>query len=165
MESDAPTIELVAGTPGYADFVRDLSAVAFGRFGCYDATLPPQLGLPWIRCFVALADGEPAGFVMCSLEDAAVGEIDLIAIAVAEPWQSRGIGRRLLERAEEETRRLVAEKPAILRLTVSEDNLRAREVFARFGFASVAGEGGRYPRGQVSLEMRKPIDSIKRGQV
>ena len=92
----------------------------------YDATLPPQLGLPWIRSFVALADGEPAGFVMCSLEDAAVGEIDLIAIAVAEPWQSRGIGRRLLERAEEETRRLATEGPAILRLTVSEDNLRAR---------------------------------------
>ena len=157
MGPDAPTIELVAATPRHAEFVRDLSAVAFGRFGRYDATLPPQLGLPWIRTFVALADGEPVGFAMCSLE-AAAGEVDLIAVAVAEPWQSRGIGRRLLQLAEEEARQLATDGPAVLRLTVAEDNPRARAFFERFGFVAVAGESGRYPLGQLSIEMRKQVD-------
>jgi len=85
--------------------------------------------------------------------------VDLAAIAVKPEWQSRGVGRALLAHVEREALRLVPLErgTAAVRLTVAEDNDRARQVFAEAGFRPVPGEGGTYPAGQRSLSMRKVI--------
>ena len=150
-------LTVAPATAEHRDFVRALSAEVFARFGYYDATLPPLIGLPWIRTFVAVAAGLPVGFAMCSLEDAAAGEIDLIAVAVLPEWQARGVGRLLLRHVEEQARGLLDADAPLIRLTVAEDNERARSVFERFGFKTVPDEPGTYPGGQRSVEMRKRL--------
>ncbi len=95
---------------------------------------------------------------MVSLEDAGVGEIDLTAIAVEPAWQSRGTGRALLRHVEQLARSAVPPaRPASVRLTVAEDNRRARELFEAVGYRLVPGEEDRYSGGQRSLMLRKNL--------
>lgn len=158
MTSRQAPVELLEGAREHAVFVRDLSAEAFARFGDYDATLPPLLALPWIRTYVAVSEHLPVGFAICSLENVVIGEVELLAIAVRAEWQSQGVARRLLARVEELARERIESPLAAVRLTVAEDNDRARRVFERFGFTRVAGEPGHYPGGQRSLEMIKRLE-------
>lgn len=151
------TVELVDGDPTHREFVRALSAEVFSRFGDYDLTLPPLIGLPSIRTVIALDRNRPVGFAIFSLEELADGEVDLLAIAVTAARQRRGVGRRLLEHVEEQAREIVTGRPRRLILTVAEDNRRARHLFERAGFTAVAGEPGTYPRGQRSIQMRKEL--------
>jgi len=138
--------------------VRQLSAEVFGRFGDYAEMLPRAMGLERISTVVAEVDGRPVGFAMASLEDLPWGEIDLTAIAVAPPWQSRGIGRMLLGWVEQTARQLVpGPRPVSVRLTVAEDNEPARRLFDRSGYGTVPGAEGRYPGGQRSLTLRKQL--------
>ena len=94
---------------------------------------------------------------MYSLEEIGAGEIDLVAIAVAPAWQSRGIGRRLLAHVERASGRLALEADVSIRLAVAEDNTPARTLFEKAGYVLVAGAEGVYPRGQRSLTLRKRI--------
>ena len=117
-----------------------------------------MMGWPWVRTIVAEAQGRPVGFAMISLEDVGAGEIDLTAIAVAPAWHSRGVGRTLLRHVEQLARSAVAAgRPASVRLTVAEDNRRARGLFEAVGYRPVPGEEDRYPGGQRSLLLRKKL--------
>ncbi len=158
MNPKPPSLKLVSAQPRHRAFVRLLSAEVFARFGSYDKTLPTMMGWPWIRTVVAQARGRPIGFAMISLEDAGVGEIDLTAIAVEPAWQSRGVGRTLLRHVEQVARSTVAAgRPASVRLTVAEDNRRARGLFEAVGYRLVPGEEDRYSGGQRSLMLRKNL--------
>ncbi len=158
MKPKPPSLKLVSAEPRHRAFVRLLSAEVFARFGSYDNTLPTMMGWPWIRTVVAQARGRPIGFAMISLEDAGVGEIDLTAIAVEPAWQSRGVGRTLLRHVEQVARSAVAAgRPASVRLTVAEDNRRARGLFEAVGYRLVPGEEDRYSGGQRSLLLRKNL--------
>ena len=135
-----------------------LSAEVFARFGSYDKTLPTMLEWPWIRTVVAESRGRPVGFAMISLEDTGIGEIDLTAIAVEPAWESRGVGRALLRHVEQVARGAAAAgRPASVRLTVAEDNLRARGLFEAVGYRLVAGKEDRYSGGQGSVMLRKTL--------
>ena len=140
------TIELVPATSTHREFITQLSAEVFTRFGDYDVTLPGLIGVSWILTVVAETEGRPVGFAMLSLE---TDEADLVAIAVTPSMQRRGIARRLLEHVEEQ----VHSGP--ITLTVAEDNLPARRLFESAGFSVVADESGRYPGGQRSVRMYK----------
>ncbi len=158
MNPRPPSVKLVSAEPRHRDFVRMLSAEVFARFGSYDKTLPTMMLWPWIRTVVAEARGRPVGFAMISLEDAGAGEIDLTAIAVEPAWQSRGVGRTLLRHVEQVARSAVAAgRPASVRLTVAEDNQRARGLFEAVGYRLVPGEEDRYSGGQRSLTLRKNL--------
>ncbi len=160
MKPKPPSLMLVSAQPRHREFVRRLSAEVFARFGSYDKTLPTMMEWPSIRTIVAEARGRPVGFAMVSLEDAGVGEIDLTAIAVEPAWQSRGTGRALLRHVEQLARSAVAAgRPASVRLTVAEDNRRARELFEAVGYRLVPGEEDRYSGGQRSLMLRKALCS------
>jgi len=143
---------------GHREFVRELSGRVFSRFGNYAATLPPLVGLPWVRTIVAVSDETPVGFAICSFEDRPGADADLIAIAVEPGWHGRGVGQLLLAGAE--TVAAAAYRgsgtPA-LRLSVAEDNTPARRLFDRSGYRRVSGEEGAYPGGQPSIGMRKVL--------
>jgi len=158
MNPRPPSVKLVSAEPRPREFVRVLSAEVFARFGGYDEMLPAMMEWPWIRTVVAESRGRPVGFAMISLEDTGVGETDLTAIAVEPVWESRGVGRALLRHVEQVARSAgPAGLPASVRLTVAEDNLRARGLFEAVGYRLVAGEEERYSGGQRSLTLRKTL--------
>ena len=151
------TVKLVVGTADHREFVRQLSAEVFSRFGNYEAMLPGLLASSMVRTVVAEVDGEAVGFAMYSLEDIDDGEVDLSAIAVRPGWQSRGLGRRLLAYVEAATRSLVRNRSAVVRLTVAEDNRPARKLFEQSGYVPIVEQRGSYPRGQRSIALYKRI--------
>jgi len=157
MSERPSTVRLSPAEPTHRRFVERLSAEVFRRYGGYDVTLPELMEQPWIRTTIAESRGEAVGFAMLSLEDAPRGEIDLVAIAVSPAWQARGVGSRLLEHAETEARRLAPGGRVAVRLTVAVDNQPALRLFTGAGYARRPGAGGRYPRGQRSINLFKRI--------
>lgn len=151
-------LRLRPAADGDRDFVRRLSASVFARFGDYDATLPETMGLSWVRTIVAETGGRAVAFAMYSLEALAVREIELLAIAVEPEWQSRGIGRRLLEHVEGAAPTLVRGRgTAWVHLNVAEDNEAARRLFESSGYLPTGTEHGHYAGGQRSIGMRKRL--------
>ena len=141
----------------HREFVRRLSARVFKRFGDYETSLPELFDRQWVRTVVAEVGRQAVGFAMYSLEDLHDGEIDLLAIAVPPEWQSRGLGRRLLGHVETLALELVRGDSATVRLTVSEDNSRARSFFGGAGYLPTPRDRGHYPHGQPSLGLRKQL--------
>lgn len=157
MDEQAGSLTVVAGTPAHRGFVRRLSAVAFGRFGAYDLTLPELFVSRGVRAWVVELDDVPVGFAMCSIDES-LREGDLLAIAVESGAQRRGVGRRLLSEVEHYVARAFgAGRPAALRLTVAVDNAPARGLFTSSGYLVVLGEEGYYPGGQRGIVLRKPL--------
>jgi ribosomal-protein-alanine N-acetyltransferase len=157
MPRSEPAVSLHPAEPTHRRFVQRLSAEVFGRFGRYDVKLPAMMDHPWVRTTIASSSGSAVGFTMVSLEKVARGEIDLLAIAVSPAWQSRGLGRRLLDHVEAEARDVVPAGPVVVRLTVAVDNLPARNLFRSAGYRRAPGTGGRYPGGQLSVDLFKTI--------
>jgi ribosomal protein S18 acetylase RimI-like enzyme len=158
MEMESGALEIVPAGPEHDSFILGLAASAFSRFGDYRTFLGQTMRLPWIATFVALVDDRPVAFAMISLEDVSRGEVDLTAIAVEPGWRSRGVGRCLLRHVEATAEELApAGREASVRLSVAEDNVRARRLFVGAGFAVVPGGEGEYPAGQSSLTLRKSI--------
>src|SRR6185312_7494592 len=96
---------------------------------------------------VALVGGDIIGSVFCARKGDA---LYLTRMAVAPAWRKRGVGRALMRGAEEEARRVGANR---LTLRVRKNLPGNRAYFARFGFA-VTGEG--------QEEGRTPFDAMER---
>jgi len=160
-----PPVKLVPATHRHRDFVRRLSAEVFSRFGDYDRTLPVLIQDSLVRTVVAQARDGAVGFAMYSPEDLPPGEIDLLAIAVTPEWQSRGVGRFLLEHVETAARRLApgGVTPCV-RITVAEDNRAARSLFETSGYLRVPGEQSFYAGGQPSMAMCKRLAPLPGGE-
>jgi len=158
MPESLTALRLCPARPAHRAFIERLSADVFSRFGRYDITLPELMGRPWVRTTIAACREIAVGFSMISLAGLTRGEVDLAAIAVSPAWQCRGVGRRLLEHAEAEARRLAPGGCVALRLTVAVDNLPALKLFRGAGYAGVPGAGGRYPLGQRSIDLLKRLD-------
>ena len=158
MTSEPADVTLVPAKEEDRSFVKRLSAEVFARFGDYDRTLPVWMGLPEIETVVARIDDEPVGFAMYGTKTLAPGILDLLAIAVTPPWQSRGIGRRLLRHCEDVARgRRTPEGFAEVEVTVAEDNEPARQLFESSGYLVDPSGGGSYPAGQPALTLRKRL--------
>lgn len=82
-----------------------------------------------IDYYVALLDGHTIGFVDLDFNN---NSPRILGLAVLEEFQDKGIGTRLLHRAEARVKEKGFEKVTLL---VSEDNLRARKLYERDGFA------------------------------
>ena len=142
-------------------FIRELSTEAFAPFGDYRDLLPNWTAVPGVSCWIAEERG-PCGFVMVGFYygDAARTWVygDMLAIAVSAHKRGAGLGRLLLRHAI-----AVAEQARTgldvreLRLTVAEDNARARHLFASEGFEVSNERHGRYDGGQVALRMTRPL--------
>ncbi len=82
-----------------------------------------------IDYFVALLDGHTIGFVDVDFNN---NSPRILGLAVLEEFQGKGIGTRLLHRAISRVKEKGFKKVTLL---VSEDNLHARRLYERDGFA------------------------------
>jgi ribosomal protein S18 acetylase RimI-like enzyme len=76
------------------------------------------------------------------------------AIAVAQPWRRRGVGRRLIDRSEQIARSWGA---WAIFLTTASSNRAARGLFTMAGFQEVAIEPRAYASGESGVLMMKPL--------
>ncbi len=85
------------------------------------------------------ADGTLAAY---SVAMSGVQEMHLLNLTVAPPWQRRGLACALLDTLVSLCRR---ERHEALWLEVRLSNLRARDVYARYGFTQAGVRRGYYP--------------------
>lgn len=97
---------------------------------------------------MAVAGDEVIG--TCALIVEAPGVYELAKMAVDERWQGRGIGRRILQRAIEEARRMGAHK---LTLGSSSKLPNAIHLYEVVGFRHVPAHDTRYARADVFMDM------------
>lgn len=84
-------------------------------------------------------EGELAGYFLTMY---ALDEAHLLDVAVAAGLQGRGLGRYLLDRMVARARGL---RMASILLEVRPSNLRALQVYQRYGFAEIGRRKGYYP--------------------
>ena len=101
--------------------------------------------------YVATHEGDVVGFVILVLKGAFVGYIR--TVAVHPEWRSRGLGRRLIQFAEERSFR---DSPNVF-LCVSSFNPRARALYERLGYELVGELRDYIVRGKSELIMRKTL--------
>jgi ribosomal protein S18 acetylase RimI-like enzyme len=154
-----------AGRVQDEEAVRRIADEVFTVFGEYGSWLPGYLVHPGVWSFVYELSGRVVGFAMLGIlepEERGAGRLgDLLAIAVEEESQCRGVGQALLERIREKAHQLQSSHDLReVRLTVAEPNRSARQLFNRFGFEEIPGNHGCYDKGQRALRLRLKIDKV-----
>lgn len=141
----------------------DLDAVMAAEVLCY-----PH---PWTRgnfvdslasgyeAEVALADdGTLVGYRVAMV---GVDEMHLLNLTVHPDWQGHGHARALLQRLEDDCRRLTL---STLWLEVRPSNPRARDLYARWGFREVGLRRGYYPaahgRREDAIVMSRQVPGV-----
>lgn len=103
--------------------------------------------------FVAMADGEMAGFVVGALEDTGENIYGHICnLAVSPRFRHRGIGRLLVTRSEHQ---FALELATAVQLEVRVSNLIAQKFYQRMGYQNVFGIESYYANGEDALVMMK----------
>ena len=139
------------------DFISQLSAEVFSRYGTYDEIVLGWLQEPEVMTVVITAGGDPLGFAMVTLEREKWFEprrVHLLAIGVFPKQQRKGIGTALLQHMEEIARKYGVEE---MLLWTADDNQQALSFFQNAGFHIVRSEDHYYPRGQAALELSKKL--------
>ncbi|RZU41652.1 acetyltransferase (GNAT) family protein [Edaphobacter modestus] len=99
--------------------------------------------------FFAVADGIPIG--CCALVPVAPGIYEVAKMAVAESWQGRGIGRRVLAYTIEQGRSLGADS---LYLETNRRLANAIHLYESLGFRHLPPKHSPYARADVFMELR-----------
>jgi ribosomal-protein-alanine N-acetyltransferase len=105
--------------------------------------------------YLAQVAGEPAGFVVISMQGAFVGYVQLLG--VAEKFRGQGVGRALIAFAEE---RIFRETPNVF-ICVSDFNAQARAFYARLGYETVGELKNFIVAGHSEFLLRKTIGPIR----
>ncbi|HVY04904.1 MAG TPA: GNAT family N-acetyltransferase [Burkholderiales bacterium] len=105
--------------------------------------------------YLAKVAGEPAGFLVVSMQGAFVGYIQLLG--VAEKFRGQGVGRALIEYAEQ---RIFRDTPNVF-ICVSDFNRVARAFYARMGYQSVGELKDFIVAGHSEILLRKTIGPIR----
>jgi len=103
--------------------------------------------------FVAVCDGQIAGFIIGAIEDTGENIYGHICnFAVSSQFRGRGIGRQLMLRTEHQ---FVLELATGSQLEVRESNIPAQKFYRRLGYQDVFFVGGYYANGEDALVMMK----------
>jgi [ribosomal protein S18]-alanine N-acetyltransferase len=105
--------------------------------------------------FLARVAGEPAGFLMISMQGAFVGYVQLLGVAPA--FRGRGVGKALVEYAE---RRIFRETPNVF-ICVSDFNPEAQGFYAKMGYQKVGELTDFIVAGHAEILLRKTIGPIR----
>jgi GNAT superfamily N-acetyltransferase len=98
--------------------------------------------------FFATSAGAPIG--CCALVPMEPSEYEVAKMAVAEPWQGRGIGRRVLQYTVEQARALGATR---LYLETNERLANAIHLYESLGFKHLPPKQSPYARANVFMEL------------
>lgn len=146
-----------AARPADVDYIRSLAKRVFGQYGPYENIIARWFVSGIAVTLLALMEKQPVGFAMlCRFEREWYPPVvsELLAIAV-EPAKWRiGIGDLLMREV-----LTVAEELKVARvfLHTAVENLPARELFKKYGFAAFELKENFYPKGQDALMMYKNI--------
>jgi putative acetyltransferase len=151
------------------------SAIHLRPFQPGDAEAFRQLNEAWIRRYFGLEEadnrilGDPEGYVLaqgghiffatcddkpigcCALIPTEPGVFEVAKMAVAEPWQGRGIGRRVLAYTIEQGRLLGASS---LYLETNSKLANAIHLYESLGFRHLPPKPSPYVRANVFMELR-----------
>jgi ribosomal protein S18 acetylase RimI-like enzyme len=105
--------------------------------------------------YLARVAGEPAGFLMISMQGAFVGYIQLLG--VAPEFRGRGVGKALIEYAE---LRIFRETPNVF-ICVSDFNQDAQGFYAKMGYQKVGELSDFIIAGHAEILLRKTIGPIR----
>lgn len=161
-------------------WVIEEGARAYADLGDYRRILPSWLAQPGVMLFVeeevsplrAVGALVRRGFAMLGFylepapelgEGASQPVADLLALAVAPPYQRQGLGKVLLSHVMETAAR-VAERSNVweLRLTVAGDNHVAQRMYERAGFIRAAeAPAVTYERGQAAVRMVRDLSALR----
>ena len=105
--------------------------------------------------YLARVAGEPAGFLMISMQGAFVGYIQLLG--VARNFRGCGVGKALIEFAE---RRIFRETPNVF-ICVSDFNREAQGFYSKMGYQKVGELKDFIIAGHSEILLRKTIGPIR----
>jgi ribosomal-protein-alanine N-acetyltransferase len=105
--------------------------------------------------YLARVAGEPAGFLMISMQGAFVGYVQLLG--VAPEFRGRGVGKALIEYAE---RRIFRETPNVF-ICVSDFNQEAQGFYAKMGYQKIGELKNFIVAGHAEILLRKTIGPIR----
>jgi ribosomal protein S18 acetylase RimI-like enzyme len=144
---------------GDLDFISQLSAKVFSRYGTYDEIVLGWLQEPEVITVVITAGADPLGFAMVTLEKEKWFEprrAHLLAIGVLPKQQRKGIGTALLEHMEEIARKYGIEE---MLLWTADDNQQALSFFQNADFHVMRSKDHYYPRGQTAMALLKKLET------
>jgi ribosomal protein S18 acetylase RimI-like enzyme len=149
-------------------WIVQAGAEAYADLGDYTRILPSWLEQPGVLAWIDHdVHGRGRGFAMLGFYAEPVPGspappvqhvvADLLALAVLQQYQRKGIGSKLLDHVIEVAERVTpASHITQLRLTVAEHNAGAQRLYARSGFHVVDG-AAHYDRGQRALRMVRAL--------
>ena len=105
--------------------------------------------------YLARVSGEPAGFLVISMQGAFVGYVQLLG--VAPEFRGHGVGRSLIEFAEQ---RIFRDTPNVF-ICVSDFNQDAQAFYARLGYQRVGELTDFIIAGHAEILLRKTIGPIR----
>jgi len=105
--------------------------------------------------YLAIMSGEPAGFLVVAMQGAFVGYIQLLG--VADRFRAKGVGRALIEFAEQ---RIFRETPNVF-ICVSDFNGEAQRFYAKLGYQRVGELKDFIIEGHSEILLRKTIGPIR----
>jgi len=146
-------------TPLDYPWLVGVGAHAFAALGNYREILPAWLAQDNVLAWVEEEAGVRRGFTIIGFFHEEPGNVaDLLALAVEPVWQSRGLGRMLLDHALHMAAATAqAGRLRELRLCVADDNFIGQRLYRTSGFQRVAGDFGAYPGGQRAVRMVYPL--------
>ena len=156
-------------TEADTDWIRDTATYVYRQLGDYAKIIPSWLEHSGVLAYLEEADvdGEPRrrGFILLGFYEADGHGLsseyiaDLLAIAVAPPYQRQGLGRYLLRYAIH-VARLARRQNRVseIRLTVADTNTAGRGLFRSAGFRELAEDHGFYEGGQRAIRMSLSLE-------
>jgi len=107
--------------------------------------------------YLATVQGQRAGFLVISMQGAFVGYVQLLGVAAE--FRGQGVGRALIEHAEQ---RIFRETPNVF-ICVSDFNQEAQRFYARMGYERVGELRDFIVAGRADFLLRKTIGPIRPG--
>lgn len=111
------------------------------------------IGSPSAMALVAKSGGHIAGYCILLLREGS-SAARLYSIATAPAFAGKGIGRALIDAAEDAAAKRGRRS---LRLEVREDNLRAIAIYQQAGFGVIGSKPDYYQDGMAAIRMEKPL--------
>ena len=141
---------LSAATPRDAASLAALHAASFSR-GWSENEFEQLLTDRGVVADRAASGKRNIGFIVSRR---AADEAEILSVAIARPWQGRGLARRLLDL---HLRRLAGLRLRAVFLEVDQDNTPALRLYARAGFREVGRRPGYYSGGKSALVLRRDL--------